>query len=144
MPRKSLLSSALLVVFANLAAPSIVGCSSEPKVALQASTEPSTAVMGPDEIIRATLQPPQGEWKMKEVEVVNAQLVSRDGDAPVEISMRRSKPKQGETTVEGADEPAEVTVTYADPKGQRAKVIYRVAVPTKTDEGTSVPVTVEW
>ncbi|NUP11290.1 MAG: hypothetical protein HOW73_35030 [Polyangiaceae bacterium] len=144
-PRLDLLVRCALVAIAAAGAPTIAGCASEPKAALTASSEPSTAVLGPDSVIQVRLMPPQGEWVVKEVEIENAKLVSRDGDAPLQLSIRRSEPKQGETTVEGADEPAAITVTYGDKKtGERGQVIYRVAVPTKTDEGTSVPVTVEW
>lgn len=110
---------------------------------LTPSSEPSTATAEDEGVISAKLMPPQGDWKVSEVEVKNAKMVSRDGDAPLVLRFERSKPKMGETTVEGADEPIEVTVVYSDKKTrEKGQLVYKIAPAPDAKPGESISVTV--
>ncbi len=110
---------------------------------LTPSSEPSTATAEDEGVISAKLMPPQGDWKVSEVEVKNAKMISRDGDAPLVLRFERSKPKMGETTVEGADEPIEVTVVYMDKKTRdNGQLVYKIAPAPDAKPGESISVTV--
>lgn len=89
------------------------------------------------------LMPPAGDWDVNEVQVENAKLVSRDGDSPLVLRFQRSVPKMGETTVEGADEPIEVTVTYIDKKTRnKGSLVFKIAAAPDAKAGANIPVTV--
>jgi hypothetical protein len=111
--------------------------------ALQPAGEPSTASAEEEGIVSAKLSGPGDGWKLTEVEVENAKLVSRDGDAPLALRFERSKPKQGETTVEGADEPIRVTITYVDRKsGEQGRIVYLIDAAPDAKPGQNIPVSV--
>lgn len=110
---------------------------------LTPSSEPSTATAEDEGVISAKLIPPQGDWKVSEVAVKNAKMISRDGDAPLVLRFERSKPKMGETTVEGADEPIEVTVIYMDKKTrEKGQLVYKIAPAPDAKPGESISVSV--
>lgn len=109
---------------------------------LTPSGEPSTATADEEGVIAVTLMPPAGAWVPNEVEVENARLVSRDGDDPLRLSLERSKPKQGETTVLGADEPIRITVVYLDKKTrEKGRLVFLVDAPPEPKAGVNIPVT---
>lgn len=136
-----MLSARFLVACALVLAPVALGCG--PGIpALQPSAEASTASSDEEGVVSVRLTPPDGDWVPNEVSVENAKLVSRDGDAPLQLSVQRSKPKQGETTVEGADEPIRITVTYISKKTkEKGQLVFLVAAPPDPKPG-AVPVTV--
>lgn len=94
-------------------APSVVACDPGPPPA-NPSLEPSTATVRAEGVVEAVIQPPQGGWRVSEVEVDGAKLLSRNGDDKLLLAMKRSEPKQGETTVLGADEPIKIKVHYTN------------------------------
>jgi hypothetical protein len=125
-------------------APAAPGCGSTPANVLSPSAEPSTASAEAEGVIAARLMPPRGDWAPNEVEVENAKLVSRDGDSPLQLRFQRSQPKMGETTVEGADEPIRVTVTYVEKKTRdKGTLVFLIAPVKDAEPGASIPVTVE-
>jgi hypothetical protein len=124
-------------------APSVVACDPLPKPIVVPSTEPPTAVMASDTEVEAHLYPPKGDWRIGGVEVKNAKLVSRDGESPLILRLVRSQPGVGETTVEGAGEPIEITVTWRDKatKGAETTTAFKVATSPNAKQGETVPVT---
>lgn len=124
-------------------APSVVACDPMPRPATAPAIQPATAVMASDSEVEARLHPPAGEWRVGEVRVKNAKLVSRDGESPLVLRMVRSQPGFGETTVEGADEPIEVTVIWRERsgKGDDATSVYKVVTSPNAKQGETVPVT---
>lgn len=128
-------------------APSVVACDPAPRPAVAPASEPATAVMSSDTEVEARLYPPKGsDWRIGEVEVKNAKLLSRDGESPLVLRMVRSQPGMGETTVEGADEPIEVTVTWVDKanKSAKATALFKLTTSPTAKRGENVPVTTEW
>ena len=133
------------LVAALAVAPGLIACGPPANPPVQPSADPPTAAIGADGEIEAKLLAPQGEWRLEGVEVDGARLISRDGDMVLQLRMKRSEPKLGETTVEGAGEPIVITVTYVDKKsGARERAVFRLAVPEKAEQGATVPVTVQW
>lgn len=129
----------VVLAFTVLFAAACGGSSAPP---LTPSSEASTATAEDEGVISAKLMPPQGEWKVSEVEVKNAKMLSRDGDSPLVLRFERSKPKMGETTVEGADEPIEVTVVYTDTKTrEKGQLVYKIAPAPDAKPGESISVT---
>lgn len=115
--------------------------------ALAASARPATAIMATDTEVEARLYPPSGEnWRLGEVEVKNAKAVARDGDSPLLVRLVRSEPNVGETTVEGADEPIEVTVTWVDKKDKsvKATAVFKLSTSPNAKRGESVTVSAAW
>ncbi len=124
--------------------PSVVACDPMPRPHVAPSTEPATAVMASDSEVEARMYPPRGEWHVGEVRVKNARVTSRDGESPLVLRLLRSQPGFGETTVEGADEPIEVTVTWRDKTGYAEAVsVYKVATSPNAKQGETVPITGE-
>jgi hypothetical protein len=132
------------IAFASVCAlaPSVVACDPLPKPIVAPSTEPPTAVMASDTEVEARLYPPKGDWRIGEVEVKNAKLLSRDGESPLVLRMARSQPGVGETTVEGADEPIQITVTWRDKatKDVQATTVFKLTTSPNAKQGESVPV----
>jgi hypothetical protein len=128
-------------------APSVVACDPMPRPAVSQSTEPATAVMASDTEVEARLYPPKGPgWRLGEVQVKNAKLASRDGASPLVLRMVRSQPGLGETTVEGADEPIEITVTWRDKSvtSVETTAIFKLTTSPNAKQGEAVPVDASW
>lgn len=132
----------LLVVAALALVPfALTGCGPDVPP-LTPSSEPSTASADEEGAIAVTLLPPAGDWLPNAVEVENARLVSRDGDEPLRLTLERSKPKQGETTVLGADEPIKITVIYLDKKTRaKGRLVFLVDAPPEPKAGAKITVT---
>lgn len=141
---KSAAAFALCFAFA----PGLVACDPlPPPPPASPSTEASTAAVGEDGIVTVILQPPKGEWARKGVSVDNAKIVDKSiGAAHLELQLERSKPKEGETTVEGANEPIVVTIQYALKGGDGSvrKVTYTIPAFADTKPGAAVQVDVVW
>ena len=133
------------IAFASFCAlaPSVVACDPLPRPSVSPSTEPATATMASDSEVEARLYPPEGPgWRIGEVLVKNAKLVFRDGEAPLVLRMMRSQPGVGETTVEGADDPIEVTVTWRDKseKSVTTTTVYRLTTSPNAKQGEAVSI----
>ncbi len=123
-------------------APSVVACDPGPPPAHPA-VEPSTATVRAEGVIEAVLLPPQGGWRVSEVEVEGAKIVSRSGDDKLLLALRRSEPKQGETTVLSADEPIKIKVHYTNQEHEEVLTFTIDAKGTEPD-GTTVKVDASW
>lgn len=137
----------LAIVSAFALAPSVVACDPLPKPSVSRSSEPATAAMASDTEVEARLYPPKGsDWRIGEVEVKNAKLVSREGESPLVLRLVRSQPGVGETTVEGADEPIEVTVTWRDKssKSVEATAVFKLKTSPNAKQGEGVSVDAQW
>jgi hypothetical protein len=137
------------IAFASVCAlaPSVVACEPRPLPSVSQSSEPATAAMASDTEVEARLYPPKGsDWRIGEVLVKNAKLLSRDGESPLVLRMARSQPGMGETTVEGADEPIEVTVTWVDKanKSAKATAVFKLTTSPTAKQGENVPVDTQW
>lgn len=137
------LRTGVAIASAFAMSPSVVACDPAPRPAVAPSIEPATAVMASDTEVEARLYPPKGDWRVGGVQVKNAKLTSRDGESPLVLRMARSQPGLGETTVEGADEPIEITVTWRDKttKGVEATSVFSVVTSPNAKQGETVPVT---
>jgi hypothetical protein len=136
------LRTGIAIAGAFAMAPSVVACDPAPRPAVAPSSEPASAVMASDTEVEARLYPPKGDWRIGGVEVKNAKLTSREGESPLVLRMTRSQPGLGETTVEGADEPIEITVTWRDKATkEEATTVFKLATSPNAKQGETVPVT---
>jgi len=121
--------------------PSVVACDPlPPPPNVTPSTEPSVATMHGGSVIEARLFAPQGDWKIVDVEVENAKMLSHTGTAPLALELKRSTAKTGETAVEGGDEPILVRVHYRDPTGAVVVMAYEIPMAGDADQGTEAAV----